>query len=269
MAQRRLATTASLLALGLVAGCGGGPGVPLTPPVIPVGPFTIDGGSAMSQARLGEDVKRVQAVWEDDHFWDLVKPRYWLPGPKAPFITGEDLVKLLHPARPGSRSYLIGRVRHATAATTVCGPISIDTNHVTAGSYLINTVAHENTHFLGSGDGVLGCSGDGWGRFRFTDRGYDDATLPWLVSYAIGDLAQCFSDRDGDPAETTRCFEHRLNGRDKVCRRWEECFNRTSSKNVKDIREKMGCPQVEWVKPDTLCPRLKEEQDEADAHGVE
>jgi len=171
-------------------------------------------------------IDSADAVYDSDEFWKLVIARPWLDGPNGKVLAGAEVAGILRSATPSSaRRYDIRRLGwdkftiglipgSVVASTKACGAISLDRAHIRRFEYLVNTVAHENTHSLGLGTGARRCdnapSDDG---SLFTDGSHPPELEVWLVSYAIGDMAQCFYSSAGDAgASFQQCLSTNLNG---------------------------------------------------------
>jgi hypothetical protein len=200
--------------------------------------------------RMAAAKAAVAEAWQDERLWALVRERWWLPRPDEAPMEGKDVARYLRNVHPESQVYALywRAATRTTAHTAACGTIAINSHLISTDTYLINTVAHENTHYVGLGAGDLGCGGPGRPESRFKDGDYTNVTMPWLVSYAFGDLAECFRGGGGDRTETLACMEHRINGSRRSCRRFEECCaihkHDETPANVKDIRARSGCAGV-------------------------
>lgn len=204
---------------------------------------------------VGPAVSRADKVYADPRFWALVESRPWLGRVADTTVTsGRDVRTALGHIRPTLQSYrtgLIGRAHvpfltgSAYAETTSCvhpssplrcGSIKLNRKKLSLDtSLLVNTIAHEVTHVIGDGEGPCGCIGAG--APRFMDDGHTDETKVWLVSYTLGDLAQCFDQHGGDSSASTRCLDRTLN-RWPCNRRVVECCATGSEPNVlKRLRE--------------------------------
>lgn len=170
-------------------------------------------------------IEEADAIYESDTFWRLVAKRPWLTGPHGEVIDGAEVSRILRPAIPSQASeYDVTRLPWdrftlglwpgpTVASTATCGPVSIDERHVDNFSYLINTVAHENTHTVGEGRGTRGCDPPLVRRSRFTDEEHPPDLEVWLVSYGLGDLAQCYYLYKGDEEKVERCFSETVDGK--------------------------------------------------------
>jgi hypothetical protein len=181
----------------------------------------------------------------------------WLAQPDAKTaISGAEVVRALAGTHPARNEYVLadigwGRVpfkEGGTFAETTscwrpndgqCGKIVLNKKKFPRGSNqptVINTVAHENTHTLGTGTGACGCGGPQPAGTRFTDGGYTDATKAWLVSYALGDLAQCWVTENGDAEKALSCLDTILDGVRANRRVIECCPSRDDNAGVLDAR---------------------------------
>jgi hypothetical protein len=207
----------------------------------------IDGGTEAQRALVDQAVKNVASVWRDKRFWALVAERRWLPGPNEGFIEGKGLRNVLEPHSPELQAYWIERLGWSNIGlpdathgeTKACHLITLNSHYVEDTSALINTVAHENTHIIGRGTLLDGCTGPDREKWLYTDTGEGKtaATIPWLVSYAFGDLAQCFVDKQRDAAATKKCMDGRIDMA-PACRPKQECCGEPETPNLKAIRAK-------------------------------
>lgn len=206
--------------------------------------LSVTGGNETMRSNVMSAVLATDSVWRNEHFWALVEERKWLPSPTGMPIDGHQVAKTLRTLTPSQAQYKVKnvpssvfrRMRGVRAMTPVCGTVSLYRHAVGDMSALVNTIIHENTHRFG----------DSKGQFLYSDTGHDDSTRPWLVSYALGDLAQCFYDADGNKSGTIACFNQRINAANGVCRRWKECRAGELSKvpeNLKEIRQQAGCAE--------------------------
>lgn len=226
-------------------------------------------GYPPDQPTVRSAVVKVQRMWDDPRLWDLVSERPWLPGPTQPWMSGPDVAKKLRQTRPIDNSYRLlslGKMHHVgpfhiggrtNASTTACELVELNWHNVTSVSEMTNTVAHENTHYLGLGAaGDNDCDGKKSDNSFFTDGDYSDLTMPWLVSYSFGDLAQCFADKDGVKDAVLTCFEQRIDSKSGMCRPYQECcLGGRVPKNVRDIREQAGCKAIRCESVATACPQ--------------
>lgn len=189
-------------------------------------------GSKDSAEKVESATKRAGDVYANPAFWALVKRRSFLASPSASHPTsGADVAAQLDSVSPNEAKQKVGHIfscltwlapfwngscNASTSSCTEdaprCGVVHLNVRYVDEAdvAYLVNTVAHEVTHLLGDGKGDCGCQGsDGP---LYADGGYSNAHVPWLVSYAIGDLAQCFDAADGDSAKAEVCFASTVNG---------------------------------------------------------
>jgi hypothetical protein len=230
----------------------------------------VTGGHLRQQARVRSAAVRVDDLWKSDALWDLVAKRPWLPGPTESWMSGTAVAQKLRRTRPIDNDYAMAslgksklglgviRVRGRTNAdTTACQVARINWANVTNVSSMVNTLAHENTHILGRGSaGINDCDGGPEVRtWFFTDGDYTEQTKPWLVSYAFGDLAQCFSDEDGVAEDVLTCFEQRIDGTDGFCRPYEECCLDSAPANVLAVRKESGrCTPAMCESREKACP---------------
>ncbi len=188
----------------------------------PTDTHPIAGGAESQRLALEEAVRAAEDVWSSPTFWDLVAQRTWLPGPGQAPISGATVRAALEPHSPAAQKYRLvaffGRriytlvYTSANAETAPGRPIDILRRRV-PNPTLLDTVAHENTHLVTAPDG----------KARFIDGDYTAHELPWLVSYGIGDLAQCFASSGGDPVRTIQCFDQMVNA-EPACRIEQQCF---------------------------------------------
>lgn len=201
----------------------------------PTGTHPIAGGDEAQRAALHAAVQTTEQVWRSPAFWDLVAARTWIPGPGQQPVGGIVVRAALEHHSPAAQKYRLvafyGRrvwtvIRtSANAETAPCGTIDLIRRRVPSPG-LVDTVAHENTHLVAK-PGT--CEG------LYEDGDYTAAELPWLVSYGIGDLAQCFATSGGDPARTTQCFEQHVNA-DTDCRIERQCCTPNAPTNVRAAR---------------------------------
>lgn len=177
-------------------------------------------------------VKTAASVYADPEFWKLVEERRWVAGLDATgSLDGKEVRARLEHVSPSAQTYAIAHVGFASffghwganaetasceTARGACGRITINIAQFPwwGDNYLVNTVAHETTHTIRDGAGDCGCAPeDEPHRTRYTDTGHGrvpEAVEVWLVSYAIGDLAQCYANRAARPVRD--CFDDTLNG---------------------------------------------------------
>jgi hypothetical protein len=219
---------------------------------------TIWGGGADRQATLAKAIYVADAVWRDPRFHELVDEQWWLPGPDAPPMKGTDVEKALEGVSPADARYRLvwlysfwGLFKLQFLYTTThgetdpCDPIEIHRRWALR-PHLINTVSHEVTHLVRTQGNS--CSS------MFTDEGFSTATQPWLVSYGVGDLAECFADNGGNAEATRACYAQILDMK-RDCRTYEQCCDVAGAKappNVVAIRRR--APQCK-----TKCTTLDEE----------
>jgi hypothetical protein len=253
----------------LLCCCGGGSSAPVQGPSSDPHGLDIEGGSEGQRAQLAFSIRAVDSIFADPRFWELVKDRrLWLRAPEddeypegtiPAIIEGEEVAGYLLSVRASRASYKLVRVFNwwnpwrwmfagsTTASTSVCGPIEILRRKIGTVSSLINTVAHENTHRVGMGTGPESCDGrNGKDRYRFWDRGYTAAMVPWLVSYSIGDMAQCFYEEKGEREKTMACLSRNVDDRSE-CRLYSECCDEQPGWDAKIILNLRG--------GDPRCPR--------------
>lgn len=181
-------------------------------------------------------VRAASAIYSDGAFWARVASRPYLVEPDASGCeAGGTVARVLRNVDPIHRAYahglldwskapfITGRVN---AVTFACADVTLDRKHIQSLEMLVNTVAHENAHVPAIGSGLIGCDGEHEGS-RFTDGDPDDATKLWLVSYVVGDIAECHYLASAQPTEWTfdKCFSHVINGKldPAFDRHHEEC----------------------------------------------
>ncbi len=182
----------------------------------------IAGGNSEESAVVANAVAAADTVYADPRFWRLVEDRWWLASPMAlEPMPGLKVVQALVPMVPSSNHYRLTDIGWSKlqifmggtiADTDVCGVIRIDEKHIDDVEHMVNTIAHESTHVIGDSVGLIGCvvrPGQQLG-YAFTDNGYDDATKVWLVSYTIGDLAQCFYSSTATNEDFAGCFDRTI-----------------------------------------------------------
>jgi hypothetical protein len=184
-------------------------------------------------------------------------------------VSGDEVAARLAAVRPGDSQYELVRVFRwynpwrwifvgpVNAMTAPCAArtIRLLRRKIADVPSLVNTVSHENTHIPGMGGGPLGCDGDGAGLNRFTDTPPDASATAWLVSYVIGDLAECYYMSRRDPQQAMACFAQDVDAVGHT-RLYRECCAKTDSAVVSAIRE-----QAEQYRPyigerATACSRL-------------
>jgi hypothetical protein len=245
-----------------------------------LGPTPALGTLAGAKSRLDEvatAVAAVQAIYADPTFWKLLEKRRWIAGKNASTsISGAEVHAVLAQVRPADQMYEIEHVGFwshlplvdgaANASTRACargrhppggcGRIAISIDHFPWKSawYLINTVAHENTHTIGDRDGPCGCGNLDNADSLYTDTGGDsltDTTMVWLVSYAIGDLAECFARAQRNEIATWSCFDDKRNG-DRCNRRIVECCPGDAD-TAATIDARAHTPACDAIAP--ICPK--------------
>lgn len=230
----------------LVSGCVGGGSAPVPSAAIsnPDG-LQIEGGSDGQRAQLAFSIRTVDSIFSTPDFWSLVKEREMLlrapeeqihrGKPLAAIVDGAYVADQLKLLRASTARYKLVRVfswwnvwrwifaGNTTAQTFVCGRIEILRRNIDSVPSLINTVAHENTHRLGMGTGAERCAGgDDVRSANFVDGDYTHAMVPWLVSYVIGDMAQCFYEAQGERSKTLACMDKGVEF-SEGCRPYAEC----------------------------------------------
>lgn len=206
----------------------------------PTATHPIAGGSESQRRALEDAVRVTEEVWRSPAFWDLVEQRTWIPGPGQDPILGSQVRAALEHHSPVAQKYrLVAFFGHrvwtalyttGNAETAACGTVDVLRRRVPRPS-LVDTVAHENTHLVTT---VNPCEA------RFIDSGYTAQELPWLVSYGIGDLAQCFASSGGDAARTSQCYEQTVNA-DRACRVEQQCCMDDAPTNV--MKARAAAPQ--------------------------
>lgn len=230
---------------------------------VPIGASGQVTGSGDELDRAVTAVGRADDVYADPRFWAMVDKRGWLAHPESTvMLDGADVRAALGHIRPSNQRYSIEHVgaswvpfyagakastSHCTldaARPGLCGTILINVGNMADDLYLVNTVAHETTHVIGEAGGACGCEGAPRDA-RYRDDTDDDAAKVWLVSYALGDLAECFYLMCGDETAVDQCMHHMVNGR--YCdRRQLECHARSPiEQNVlQQLRASRGCAGV-------------------------
>jgi hypothetical protein len=201
----------------------------------PTDTHPIAGGSESQCRALAEAVRASEEVWRSPVFWDIVEQRTWIPGPGQDPITGSEVRAALESHSPVAQKYRLvafyGRriwtalYTTANAETAACGTVDVLRRRVPRPS-LINTVAHENTHLAKLA---------GQCESRFVDGDYTTQELPWLVSYGLGDLVQCFASSGGDANRTSQCYEQ-IVGAERACRLEQQCCMGGTLANVAKAR---------------------------------
>lgn len=231
-------------------------------------PIDVSGGSAKQRRAVQEAVAKVDAIWKDDHFWDIVAGRSWLPSPTEAPLPGKVVADVLRSIAPAKRSYrlvtmgwgMIPLVKGGTIGKTdACRPTYLNKKHMDP-SYLVNTVAHENTHSLDAAGIWVGCSDGNMNMFK--DNDYSDRTKAWLVSYGIGDLAQCYADNNGNSSATLQCFDSNINGQAVYVNgapasrtKAECCYQPNPGEHLCDIPERLALCAAAGCSPPPRCPR--------------
>lgn len=182
-------------------------------------------GARRFQSEVRFAVDAADEIYGSDAFWDLVSKRAWLDGPDGNVLRGEDVARVLRHSLPsraleyditrlGWDKFTFGLKKGSTVASTAaCGTVSLDRRHIGSLDYLVNTISHENTHTLGFGTGERQCDNPTKLGSRFTDGTHPPELEVWLVSYAIGDMAQCFYEQHEDAgAQFGSCFDMILDG---------------------------------------------------------
>jgi hypothetical protein len=185
-----------------------------------------------------DNVKRVSAaviaangVYANSKFWDLVAERSWISSADPDrAIPGTEVARSLRQIEPQEQSYSFKRfdwghlpfIRGCTNASTAqcdenkkqCGHIYVNVKDDDGLNSLVNTIAHENTHVIGSSadDGTIcHCSLNKQSAYVDTPDHPIEAEV-WMVSYGVGDLAQCFFENGGDREKTWACFATNVDG---------------------------------------------------------
>lgn len=247
-------TIATIATIALWA-CGGGSVAVYGAETSPAG-LAIQGGDDGQRPEVAFAVNKVEQIYRDAGFWDLVDTRgLWLraqDGDAGNSSTGSEIVtsdfvrRRLSALHPAEGSYVLVRAFRwynpwrwvfagpTTADTATCGATRILRRKIGSVDALIDTIAHENTHRVPhENDGL--CKYDGSQTPEFTDTPPTADAKPWLVSYAIGDLAQCYYHYGHDPEKAMTCFENDVDDADH-CRVYDECCVETDSPAVLAIR---------------------------------
>lgn len=207
-------------------------------------------GPSDNVKRLGPAVLAADGVYQNPAFWALVAERKWISSANpARAIPGSDVAGSLEQIRPRAQTYTFKHFgwgylpffRGGTNASTAqcvlnqeqCAHIYINVKDDDDLSRLLNTVAHENTHDIGAAitdNTRCHCTNTEENAYLDTPD-HPIAAEVWMVSYGIGDLAQCFATSNGDRAKTWACFGATVNG-EKQDRAKIECVDASSIKSA-------------------------------------
>ena len=174
--------------------------------------------------RLREALGAVRKIFDDAEFRHQVRQARWLETADGDLLeSGDTIVEHLleGPAptfhvlvNPQNVGQWFGLASKTVATADVCSHISLRPDRVAQWDggqpgLLVNTLAHEVSHLYAKG----GCDGGAFETSvsRYRDDGYSDCTRLFLVSYKLGDMAQCFYEVGGG-ARFGECMNRRVNG---------------------------------------------------------
>jgi hypothetical protein len=184
----------------------------------------LDQASASDRRRLREALGTVRAIFDDADFRDEVRRSRWLESADGELLERGDSVvaRLLEgeaPAfdvlvNPQGLGQWLGLATKTVATAEVCSHVSVRPDRVAAWDgpargLLVNTLAHEVSHLFADG----ACSADGPAALpRYRDDGYGECTRLFLVSYKLGDMAQCFYESRLGGGDFEGCMNGRVGG---------------------------------------------------------
>jgi hypothetical protein len=191
------------------------------------GAFTVrlDQPGPADRRRLLGALGAVRRVFDDADFRREVRRARWLETADGDLLeSGDTVVEHLldgpTPAfdvlvNPQSVGQWLGLTSKIVATADVCSHISLRPERVAqwdagAPGLLVNTLAHEVSHLLAAD----GCGGGGVEQAvaRYRDDGYSECTRLFLVSYKMGDMAQCFYEARAGGVPFGACINGRVNG---------------------------------------------------------
>jgi hypothetical protein len=183
----------------------------------------LDQAGPADRRRLREALGAVRSIFDDPEFRGRVRRTRWLEAEGGELLEGGDSVvaNLLEGGaptfdvlvNPQDLGQWLGITTKNVAMAEACSHVSVRPGRVAvwdggARGLLVNTLAHEVSHLFAEG----ACPPEGGGEAsatpRYRDEGYGECTRLFLVSYKLGDMAQCF-------------YESRAGGGD-----FEGCMNR-------------------------------------------
>jgi hypothetical protein len=185
----------------------------------------LDQPGPADRRRLREALGAVRAIFDDPEFRGRVRRERWLEAEGGELLEGGDSVvaNLLDgraPAfdvlvNPQGLGQWIGFDTRTVATAEVCSHVSVRPDRVAAWDggapgLLVNTLAHEVSHLFA--EGACPPGGGGATSPRYRDEGYGECTRLYLVSYKLGDMAQCFYESRAGGGDFDACLNGRVAG---------------------------------------------------------
>ncbi|HEU4409822.1 MAG TPA: hypothetical protein VFS43_31505 [Polyangiaceae bacterium] len=187
----------------------------------------LDQAGPDDRRRLREALSVVRAVFDDPEFRGHVRRARWLEAEGGELLEGGDSVvaNLLDgraPAfdvlvNPQGVGQWLGLRTKTVATAEVCSHVSVRPGRVAAwdaGSpgLLVNTLAHEITHLFAEGTCAAGGADAADVTPRYRDEGHGECTRLFLVSYKMGDMAQCFYESRAGGGDFDGCLNRLVAG---------------------------------------------------------
>jgi hypothetical protein len=188
----------------------------------------LDQASAADRRRLREALGELRSIFDDAAFRRRVRQARWLEAVDGELLEGgESVVAQLFEGEapvfdvlvnPQGAGQWLGVDTKTVATAEACSHLSVRPERVArwdgpSRGLLINTLAHEVTHLFAEGGCLAGGAAAGAEpRPRYRDEGYGVCTRLFLVSYKMGDMAQCFYEERAGGADFDSCINGRVNG---------------------------------------------------------
>ncbi|HEU4536953.1 MAG TPA: hypothetical protein VFS00_22680 [Polyangiaceae bacterium] len=183
---------------------------------------------AADRRRLREALGELRSIFDDPAFRRRVRQARWLEAVDGELLEdGESVTAQIlegeAPAfdvlvNPQGAGQWLGVDTKTVATAEACSHISVRPERVArwdgpARGLLVNTLAHEVTHLFAEGGCPSGEAAAGDAAVpRYRDEGYGECTRLFLVSYKMGDMAQCFYEERAGGADFDACMNGRVNG---------------------------------------------------------
>ncbi len=210
-----------------------------------------------------ERLAAVDRAWQSPEFWEVVRGRHFLNAATGKIVEGEEVSKRLKPLNPRGAPVLDGGAfwsfrktwvlgMRANAETWACGPMRLNRSWIRPDHAFANTLAHELTHLVGNGNGTHGCNEPNSSLYQ--DDGHGEHTTPWLVSYAIGDLVECWLRWEGDVHQFRACSSTKRSSPCGSCPLWKRCCAGDAPELVVEARKTdASCSALRCESVDAIC----------------